>query len=68
MSLAKLIGIDQDKAIDGLSDEVQELLGGMTLAQWLEKYGDTHQLGFSLSIKDNAFTGAAWIEKKEEKP
>ena len=66
MSLAKLIGIDQEKAVAALSDEVEELLGDMTLAEYLEKYGNEHQVGFSVSIKDNAVTGAVWIEPKKK--
>ncbi len=64
--LGKLLGVDQDKAVGALSEEVKQLFGGMTLDQWFEKYGDTHQLGFSVSVVNSEVKGKVWLEDKEK--
>ena len=65
-ALGKLLGINQDKAVDALSDEVKELLGGLTIAEFIEQYGDTHQLGFNLSIVDSEVRCKVRLEPKEK--
>ena len=66
--LGKLLGIDQEKAVAALTTELKEALGGATIAEVLDKYGDSHKLKFRLGLTDNALSGEVWLENKEPKP
>jgi hypothetical protein len=60
--LGKLLGIDQQKAIE----ELKASLGGNSVAEVIDKYGDTHKLKFKISLVDNSLTGEVWLEDKEK--
>lgn len=56
--IGKLFGVDQDKTIAALAESVEEQFGPMTLAEFADKYGDTHQLKLSVT------EGKVSLEKK----
>lgn len=62
--LGKALGIDQAKAIADLKaaivPAVKELLGGMTIPEYFEKFGDDKQVRFSV----DKLEGRIWLEDK----
>lgn len=66
--LGKALGINQEKAVQAIIAKVDDLLGGMTLAEWVDKYGNAHQLKFDVSLADSKIqvAGHVWLEPKEK--